>query len=75
MTSPTTGLKGALADAAGHERHGARCREGVPLRPMAQTLITRLRELTERPDELGIEFGLKMTMEAGTTPPGRGALG
>jgi hypothetical protein len=35
------------------------------LQPMAQTLITRLRDLAERPDEIGIEFGLKMSMEAG----------
>jgi len=35
------------------------------LQPMAQTLITKLRELGERPDEVGVEFGLKMTIDAG----------
>jgi hypothetical protein len=35
------------------------------LQPMAQTLITRLRDLAERPDEIGVEFGLKMSMGAG----------
>jgi hypothetical protein len=32
---------------------------------MAETLVTRLRDVGERPDEIGIEFGLKMSMEAG----------
>jgi|tagenome__1003787_1003787.scaffolds.fasta_scaffold20636313_2 hypothetical protein len=35
------------------------------LRPMAQTLIAKLHELAERPDEIGVEFGLKMTIDAG----------
>jgi Trypsin-co-occurring domain 1 len=35
------------------------------LKPMAETLVTRLRDVGERPDEIGIEFGLKMSMEAG----------
>jgi hypothetical protein len=33
--------------------------------PMAQTLIARLRDLAERPDGIGVEFGLKMSMDAG----------
>ena len=35
------------------------------LQPMAQTLITRLQDLGERPDEISIQFGLKMTIDAG----------
>jgi len=35
------------------------------LQPMAQALIARLRDLAERPDGIGVEFGLKMTMDAG----------
>ena len=35
------------------------------LQPMAQTIIAKLRDLAESPDEIGVEFGLKMTMEAG----------
>jgi hypothetical protein len=35
------------------------------LQPMAQTLIARLRDLAERPDGIGVEFGLKMSMDAG----------
>jgi Trypsin-co-occurring domain 1 len=32
---------------------------------MAQALIARLRDLAERPDGIGVEFGLKMSMDAG----------
>jgi hypothetical protein len=32
---------------------------------MAQAVITKLRNLGERPDDIGVEFGLKMTMDAG----------
>lgn len=35
------------------------------LQPMAQVLINRLRDVAERPDEVGIEFGLKMNLQAG----------
>ena len=35
------------------------------LQPMAQAVITKLRNLGERPDDIGVEFGLKMTMDAG----------
>jgi hypothetical protein len=35
------------------------------LQPMAQTIIRKLRDLAERPDEIEVEFGLKMTLAAG----------
>ena len=35
------------------------------LQPLAQALIARLRDLAERPDGIGVEFGLKMSMDAG----------
>ena len=35
------------------------------LQPMAQALISSLRDVAERPDEVGIEFGLKMNLQAG----------
>jgi hypothetical protein len=35
------------------------------LQPMAQALIAKLRNLSERPDEIGVEFGLKMSVGAG----------
>jgi hypothetical protein len=35
------------------------------LQPMAQALIAKLRDLAERPDEIGVEFGLKISMDAG----------
>jgi hypothetical protein len=35
------------------------------LRPMAQSLIAKLRDLAERPNEIAVEFGLKMTMDDG----------
>src|SRR5688572_26838268 len=35
------------------------------LQPLAQTLIAKLRDVGERPDEIGVEFGLKMSMAAG----------
>lgn len=33
--------------------------------PMAQKLIAKLGDIADRPDEVGVEFGLKMSMEAG----------
>ena len=33
--------------------------------PAAQTLISRLRSLPEGPDEVGVEFGLELSAEAG----------
>jgi hypothetical protein len=35
------------------------------LQPMAKALISKLRDLGEPSDEIGVAFGLKMTMEAG----------
>jgi hypothetical protein len=35
------------------------------LQPMAQALVARLRDLAEGPDGIGVEFGLKMSMDAG----------
>lgn len=35
------------------------------LQPMAHTIIARFRDLPEKPDGISVEFGLKMTMEAG----------
>jgi hypothetical protein len=35
------------------------------LQPMAQALIVRLRDLAERPDGIDVEFGLRMSMDAG----------
>lgn len=35
------------------------------IRPSATAIITKLRELTERPDEIGVEFGIKLSAEAG----------
>jgi hypothetical protein len=35
------------------------------LQPMVQTLIGKLRDLPECPNEIDVEFGLKMTMGAG----------
>jgi Trypsin-co-occurring domain 1 len=34
-------------------------------RPMAQTMMSKLRDSAESPDEIAIEFGLKMTVAAG----------
>jgi Trypsin-co-occurring domain 1 len=35
------------------------------LQPMAQTLVDKLGNLAERPDEMGIEFGMKLNVDAG----------
>jgi hypothetical protein len=35
------------------------------LQPMAQTILSKLRTLAESPDEIDVEFGLKMTVGAG----------
>ncbi|RME42126.1 MAG: hypothetical protein D6796_14850 [Caldilineae bacterium] len=35
------------------------------VRPAAQTIIQKLRALHDPPDEIGVEFGLKMSAEAG----------
>jgi hypothetical protein len=35
------------------------------LQPMAQALVSKLGDLTERPDEVGVEFGLKLSVDAG----------
>ena len=35
------------------------------LQPMAQALVDKLGNLTERPDEIGVEFGLKLSVDAG----------
>jgi alkanesulfonate monooxygenase SsuD/methylene tetrahydromethanopterin reductase-like flavin-dependent oxidoreductase (luciferase family) len=34
-------------------------------RPMASAMVTQFRELGERPQEISVEFGLKLTAEAG----------
>jgi hypothetical protein len=35
------------------------------IQPAAQALIERLRALTDAPDEVGVEFGLELSAEAG----------
>ena len=35
------------------------------VQPAAQALITRLRALTDAPDEVGVAFGLELSAEAG----------
>lgn len=35
------------------------------IQPAAQALISRLRALTDAPDEVGVEFGLELSAEAG----------
>ena len=35
------------------------------VRPVADTLIARLRDLAQRPDEVQVEFGIKLSTEAG----------
>jgi Trypsin-co-occurring domain 1 len=35
------------------------------LQPMAQALVIKFRSMTERPDEVGVEFGIKLTADAG----------
>jgi hypothetical protein len=35
------------------------------LQPMAQAIITKLRGLADSPDEVSVEFGIKMNVEAG----------
>jgi hypothetical protein len=35
------------------------------IRPAAQAIIDKLRELHDAPDEIGVEFGIKLSAEAG----------
>jgi hypothetical protein len=35
------------------------------IRPAAEAIINRLRDLSERPDTVGVEFGLKLSASAG----------
>jgi hypothetical protein len=35
------------------------------IKPAAQAVVTRLRELHDAPDEIGVEFGIKLSAEAG----------
>jgi hypothetical protein len=35
------------------------------LQPMAQALVDKLGGLADRPDEIGVEFGIKLSMDAG----------
>jgi hypothetical protein len=35
------------------------------LRPMAQAMVDKLGGLTERPHEIGVEFGMKLSVDAG----------
>jgi hypothetical protein len=35
------------------------------LRPMIKAIVTKLRDVPERPEEFGVEFGLKMSMNVG----------
>jgi len=35
------------------------------VRPAAQVIIQKFRDLSDSPDEIGVEFGLKMSAEAG----------
>jgi hypothetical protein len=35
------------------------------LQPLAQAIVSRFRDLAERPDEVGVEFGVKLSADAG----------
>ena len=35
------------------------------IKPAAQSIITKLRGLHDEPDEIGVEFGIKLSAEAG----------
>lgn len=35
------------------------------IKPAAQSIINKLRGLTDAPDEIGVEFGIKLSAEAG----------
>src|SRR3990170_7169368 len=35
------------------------------IQPAAHAIITKLRELPDAPDEIGVEFGIKLSAEAG----------
>jgi hypothetical protein len=35
------------------------------LRPLARVIVVKLQDIADRPAEIGVEFGLKMNLEAG----------
>jgi len=41
------------------------CRPGTGIRPAAQTIIQKLRALHDPPDEIEVEFGLKLNAQVG----------
>jgi hypothetical protein len=44
------------------------------LRPLARAIVVKLQDIADRPAEIGVEFGLKMNLEAGlivAAPPAR----
>lgn len=43
------------------------------MRPATTILIKKLRSLPDQPDEIGVEFGLKLTAEAGAVLASAGA--
>lgn len=52
---------GEVVASLGEVFHGALAR----IRPMAETIRTQFDALAERPEEIGVEFGLKVHAEAG----------
>lgn len=36
-----------------------------PIRPLAESVLAKLHDLTETPDAISVEFGLKLSAEAG----------
>lgn len=55
------GDRAVLTEQAGHTFEEAIGR----VQPAAQSLISRLRALADAPDEVGLEFGLELSAEAG----------
>ena len=43
------------------------------IKPAAAAIITKLRDLSEAPDEIGVEFGIKLSAEAGAFVASTGA--
>jgi hypothetical protein len=43
------------------------------IRPAATVILAKLRDLSERPDEVGVEFGIRLSAEAGAFIASTGA--
>ena len=65
--SPTLPTGGPGGPARRRGRDGNRELPGRPgqFRPMAAAIVQEFRQLGERPEEINVEFGLKLTAEAG----------